>query len=127
MEIRRQDDVTTIDELIGFPLDQLLMVGTCIDDGCYCFMRCREQWHRFFIDEGVLFWDTTDPDTNDFLGKDHFVSIPEELGLVNHPMTINKILMRDDKLTIELTNSHSLIFIQDNVTYNIKVCLAESS
>jgi len=71
MEITRQHDETSIDELNSQPLEEFICVGKSFESGTpFFYLRSIDTWYRFSIDEEVLGWLTLSPDREDDLAED---------------------------------------------------------
>lgn len=70
MRITRQHEVTTIEELRNAKCTSLLGIGPGGELGYYAwYLEANHTWYRFFIQHGILFWDTLAPDPEDDLSE----------------------------------------------------------
>ncbi len=118
MEISRQSANTIIDELAGHVCEIILAVGSSMDEGLSIFyLRSGQVWYRFFIDTGVLFWNTSAPDRADDLREgDIYIPVWHAPGEQDPLVTIRQVKMSDGVLTIELLGSDPLVIEEDKET-----------
>lgn len=110
MEIARQHETTTINELSGAECTRVLGVGPAHELGpLFCYIQAGGEWYRFYIQQGILFWITTEPDPEDDLGEgEEYADILEDAG-VNKSL-IESIEMGDGCLTITFATGQRLTF-----------------
>jgi len=96
--INRQHHTTEMPELAGKECEELIGVGKSIENGISLFfIKLSGDYYRFFIDEGVLFWNKA---TKEDLDEEY-----EYLDLLLYYKTklgkIKNISMKNRTLTIE--------------------------
>jgi len=114
--INRQHHTTQIPQLVGKECEELIGIGNSIQEGIYLFfIKLSGDYYRFFIDEGVLFWDeATKEDLDEEDGYlDLLLYYKTKLG------KIKNISMKNSSLTIEgeqkqflFKNNNGLTFIE---------------
>lgn len=110
MKITRQHETTTIQELNNAECASLLGIGPGGDQGYYAwYLEANHTWYRFFIQHGILFWDTAAPDPEGDLAEgEEYRTIFDE-GWPNEHRSIAKITMEAGVLTIEFTGGRKLV------------------
>jgi hypothetical protein len=122
MEITRQHETTTIDELSGSSCTNLLATGPGNDDGFHAwYFEASEVWYRFFIQHGILFWDTVDPDPEDDLapGED-YCDVLKQNGLPRNEQ-IEAIHMKTGQLTISFCDGSSCTILENDNTGSMSI------
>jgi len=111
MDITRQHETTIIEELTGTSCTQLLSIGPGKDIGFYAYyLEANNTWYRFFIEHGILFWDTTAPDPEDDLADDEeYTNIFHQFGLAKGEI-IKHVEMASSCLTIAFFSGRCLCF-----------------
>jgi hypothetical protein len=107
--IGRQDAETEVSELAGGVCEALLAVpGQKPGEVLFCYLRCRNTWHRFFLDEGVLFWvEVPEPDPeDDLLEGETYVDVGSQAGL--RGKRIKRIAMSRGVLRLEFDDGPSI-------------------
>ena len=71
----RQDEETTVPEVCGIPISEFKVYfhsESTIEVGVL-FLKLGDNWHRFFLDAGLLFWKNAAPDPENDLddGQDY--------------------------------------------------------
>ncbi len=115
MGIVRQDDETEIIELNRKICEVFLIVGESINSSVtLMYMKIENEWHRFFIDVGVLFWDEgVEPDIEEDLDENEmYLNLGKILALKN--TKIKRIKMENSKLLISFDDNRDLLFIEEN-------------
>ncbi|MBT5020935.1 hypothetical protein OAF98_01875 [Planctomicrobium sp.] len=118
MKIRRQHETTTINELVGTDCTNLLGVGPGYDEGFYAwYLEASDTWYRFFIEHGILFWDTAAPDPEDDLadGEDYY-DVFKKNGLTKTER-VGAINMKDGCLAIMFSQRSTLILENNGSMY----------
>jgi hypothetical protein len=124
MDITRQHDSTTIEELTGATCTGFLGIGPGKEAGFHAwYLKANDTWYRFFIQCGILFWDTSTPDPEDDLadGEDYFDVIEQNGRVVLN--RIEAVEMADGYLKIVFTAGPILLFkeIEENAGMSITV------
>jgi hypothetical protein len=111
MEITRQHETTTIDELTGADCTRLLGVGRNNDEGFHAwYVEANDTWYRYFVQHGILFWDTSAPDPEDDLADhEEYYDAFQRLQLLDE-YRIMSITMSDGSLRLSLSCDTALIF-----------------
>jgi len=111
MEITRQHETTNITELNGSTCTKLQGVGPGNEAGFHAwYLEANDTWYRFFVQHGILFWDTSAPDPEDDLADDeNYYDAFEQLGLVDSP-EIETVEMSNGCLTITLATGPKILF-----------------
>lgn len=110
MNITRQHETTTIQELNNAECASLLGIGPGGEQGYYAwYIQANHTWYRFFIQHGILFWDTAAPDPEDDLAEgEEYRAVFDDSWPKEH-RSIAKIAMEGGLLTIEFTGGRKLI------------------
>ena len=92
---------------------QLLGVGPGNEAGfCIWYLRANDTWYRFFIQHGILFWDTAAPDPEDDLAENEdYFDVCKQHGLSDCER-IESIEMENGCLTITLATGQSLVIME---------------
>jgi hypothetical protein len=114
MKITRQHESTTIEELNSTECVSLLGIGPGGEQGYYAwYLKANNTWYRFFIQHGILFWDTAAPDPEDDLAEGEGYREVIDDGWPKDERYIAKILMDEGCLTIDFNGGRSLI-VEEN-------------
>ncbi len=110
MEITRQHEATTIQELNNSECTSLLGIGPGGDQGYYAwYLEANHTWYRFFIQHGILFWDTAAPDPEDDIAEgEEYRSVFDD-SWPKEQRLIAKIAMEDGTLTVEFAGGRTLV------------------
>lgn len=114
MEITRQHETTTIDELHNAECANLLGIGPGGDQGYYAwYLEVNHTWYRFFIQHGILFWDTVAPDPDDDLAEGEAYGVIVDDTWLKKFRSIVKIEMAEGILTFLFQGNRSIV-IREN-------------
>jgi len=121
MTITRQHNETEFPELAGKYCERILGVGTDItDEFSIFFIVISGIMYKFFIDEGVLFWDKCLQDPEEDLDEgERYVDILPSFRL--NSANVVKIEMKNKKLLVQLDKG--TILFEDNDGSTIVKCL----
>ena len=116
MTIERQHDDTEIHELVGKTCDALIAVQPAGDPSSVLimYMRVGDQWHRFYLDAGLLFWrEGPAPDAEDDLDADHIYSdVGAQIGAAG--LTLQSVRMRDRRLRIRFDGGTRIDLVEED-------------
>ena len=116
MQIRRQHETTTIEELHNAECTNLLGIGPGGEQGYYfCYLEANHTWYRFFIQHGILFWDKDAPDAEDDLAEGETYRVVLDDTWPSEHRTIAKIEMHDGILTFSFLGNRSMIMRENEV------------
>ena len=88
----------------------LLGIGPGGEQGYYAwYLEVDHTWYRFFIQHGILFWDTAAPDSEDDLPEGEEYRAVFDEGWPKKHRSISNIVMAERILTIEFAGGRSLI------------------
>jgi hypothetical protein len=114
MKITRQHETTTIQELNNAECASLLGIGPGGDQGYYAwYLEANHTWYRFFIQHGILFWDTAAPDPEDDLAEGEEYRVVFDDGCPKEHRSIARIAMEEGVLTIEFMGGRKLV-VEEN-------------
>ena len=124
MEIRRQHETTTIDELIGESCTNLLGVGPGNDCGFYfSYLEASNTWYRFFIEHGILFWDTVAPDPEDDLAEgEDYDDLLKRYGVTKNER-LDAVNMKDGRLTITFSGGLAFLIEENAGTGSMSIAV----
>jgi hypothetical protein len=110
MEITRQHETTTIEELSNAKCANLLGIGPGGELGYYAwYLEANDTWYRFFVQHGILFWDTSAPDPEDDLAEGEAYKVVVDDTWPAESRSIAKIEMDEGILTISFLGNRSLL------------------
>ena len=110
MEITRQHEATTIEELHNAECAKLLGIGPGGELGYYAwYLKANHTWYRFFIQHEILFWDTAAPDAEEDLAEGESYRVVVDNAWPAENRGIEKIEMQDGVLTISFFGNRSLV------------------
>lgn len=110
MNITRQHETTTIQELNHAECTSLLGIGPGGEQGYYAwYLEANYTWYRFFIQHGILFWDTAALDPEDDLAEGEQYRVVVDNSWPKAQRFIASIQMESGCLTIEFNGGRSLI------------------
>ena len=111
---RRQHETTTVHEVASKRCSALLAVCNSNSKLALFYLHLEpDEWHRFFLDAGLLFWSSggpPDPD-NDLLEGDRYLDLGDSLQMVGHRITC--VCMEDGVLKITMDNRSKLVLKED--------------
>jgi hypothetical protein len=113
--VGRQDEETTVPEVCGIPISEFKVYFHSEDpiNVGVLYLRLGDNWHRFYLDAGLLFWQNRDavPDPDDDLedGQD-YINWGEELGVIG--VALSEVDFRDLTLTMRFENGAEVV-LQD--------------
>lgn len=114
MNITRQHETTTIQELNNAECASLLGIGPGGEQGYYAwYIQANHSWYRFFIQHGILFWDTAAPDPEDDLAEGEEYRVVVDDSWPKAQRFIANIQMGEGCLTIEF-NGGRLLIVEEN-------------
>lgn len=109
----RQDEETTVPEVCGIPISEFKVYfhsESTIEVGVL-FLKLGDNWHRFFLDVGLLFWKNAAPDPeNDLDDGQDYINWGEELKVIG--ATLSEVDFRDEILRMRFDNGAEVV-IQD--------------
>lgn len=109
----RQDEETTVPEVCGIPISEFKVYfhsESPIEVGVL-FLKLGDNWHRFFLDAGLLFWKNAAPDPeNDLDDGQDYINWGEELKVIG--ATLSEVDFRDEILRMRFDNGAEVV-LQD--------------
>jgi hypothetical protein len=103
--VTRQHEATRVSEVEGLVCSDLLAVYDQKTGAVGpLYLSIGGQWHRFYVDAGLLFWQEGQaPDSeDDLLGDDVYVPLADELRV--RGVEIRRVEMDDSALTMVFEN-----------------------
>lgn len=108
-----QHEETEIRELVGARCQAFLAVSsTARSEANLMYLQLDDQWHRFYLDVGVLFWkEGPAPDEDDDLLTDEmYVDWGKQLQVIG--IAVSEIAMADSTLNIRFQNGAKVVVKQ---------------
>lgn len=111
-KITRQDEETELPEVCGIPCSvfQVSPFSREPFDPGLMYLKLGSNWHRFFLDAGLLFWeDGQQPDRDNDLvdGEEDYVDWGDLLGVVG--VALSEVFMKDSELTLRFANGAEVV------------------
>lgn len=119
--VTRQSRETTIEEFIGKECDAIVGVArsTTPESPMFAFTRVDGAWYRFFIDEGVLFLESSSPprESGDLTEDDVLIDLLPS----GDPQRLTRVDFRDGTLEMATDRGLYLRLAEDAETSSMRI------